>query len=886
MKNGSFLLTVFLLLLQGTPLFSTGKVILLSRQDYYTTEQQGEILVYLSLSGFSGGLDLSLEGETLLTAFPLQEGMNRIPVSLSGLSEGSHPYHCVLKEKRGEVLLDTLVVVKRLPPRLNAVKVDRLRGTLVTGGLPFIPFGFYTYSPVQPTLPEEEVVRGFNMISPYQKITDKTFRQRKAYMDRCAALGMKVNYNLLSVAGGGGVGSKMDVPEDERRERLIREVIAFRDHPALLSWYIADEPVGQGMPPEPLIETYRLIKELDPYHPVTMVFMTPQEAWRYAGAMDIVMADPYPVPNRPVTEVEYVTRMLHKALYPGKPVWIVPQAFGGGEHWRREPTPAEMRVMTWLALINGARGIQYFVRHGLNGFPKAVAAWDECGRIALETAGLTPYFAGGREVSDLKVNNRNIRVRGWMKEGSLVIVCVNTVNRPFPLEVTLPDTLRQDVAEVMFEDRRAAVAGGKIKDMIDAYGRRVFRITTGGTTGDKDTLNMMTGGSFEVLPVAGIPPSCYARVGKDRGSTWFVDARLAHDGSHALRMVTPADEAGATLSFFPAYLEYGHTYRFTLWARGAPREDTWQKRSFLYRLFHKRPPAPFFTVSAGSIIEKEFPLTTGWKKYEMFITPGDTLRPVVRVAVSLTLNTAGTAWFDDLRLVPALMMKTAVAGRGESLRVTLTTPLQEGTIRYDTQGHLPTLSSPLYEGPALLTGDASFVAGVFREGELTGILRQEIAIHRALGYAPRLENLFSARYDGGGYGALTDGLLARAAYKDPCWQGYLEDDLVATIDLGEMTEIHSIGAGFLQKLNVHIHYPRQVSFFVSQDGKNFSLLYYGHPDEPSRSEGPEKLVIRWAERTVQARYVRVIANNIETVPAWAPGAGSKAWLFCDEIIVK
>ena len=101
-----------------------------------------------------------------------------------------------------------------------------------------------------------------------------------------------------------------------------------------------------------------------------------------------------------------------------------------------------------------------------------------------------------------------------------------------------------------------------------------------------------------------------------------------------------------------------------------------------------------------------------------------------------------------------------------------------------------------------------------------------------------------------------------------------------------MTEIRAVEIGFLQQLNVHIHYPRQASFFVSRDGKSFSLLNYGRPEEPSHAEGPEKLVVRWAGSPVSARYVRVIANNVDSVPDWAPGAGSKAWLFCDEIIVR
>ena len=85
----------------------------------------------------------------------------------------------------------------------------------------FFPFGFYCYSPVSPTLPEEEIVKGFNMISPYQTILPETLKERKAYMDRCAELGMKVHYNLLSLSGGGGVDSKIGGPECRRKKTQV-----------------------------------------------------------------------------------------------------------------------------------------------------------------------------------------------------------------------------------------------------------------------------------------------------------------------------------------------------------------------------------------------------------------------------------------------------------------------------------------------------------------------------------------------------------------------------------------------------------------------------------------------------------------------------------------
>src|SRR5665811_1626808 len=168
----------------------------------------------------------------------------------------------------------------------------------------------------------------------------ETLNERKTYMDRCAQLGMKVNHNLLSVSGSGGVGSKIDdITNEEKRKRLIAEIITFRDHPALLGWYVSDEPNGNDISPEQLEEIYRTVREKDPWHPVSIVFMAPfMSSKKYADALDIVMADPYPIPNLPVTIVGETAGQLKTEFKGKRPFWIVPQAFGGGELWGREPT--------------------------------------------------------------------------------------------------------------------------------------------------------------------------------------------------------------------------------------------------------------------------------------------------------------------------------------------------------------------------------------------------------------------------------------------------------------------------------------------------------------------------------------------------------------------
>ena len=87
-------------------------------------------------------------------------------------------------------------------------------------------------------------------------------------------------------------------------------------------------------------------------------------------------------------------------------IWIVPQCFGGGEGSKREPTAREQRVMTYLALLHGARGIQYFIRKPPSSFPKSPEMWAECSTLALEAAELTPEEAAEAAETYKLVNPR------------------------------------------------------------------------------------------------------------------------------------------------------------------------------------------------------------------------------------------------------------------------------------------------------------------------------------------------------------------------------------------------------------------------------------------------------------------------------------------------
>lgn len=631
---------------------------LFSRQSFYSYEKEGEFLIHIPSALLKSHLSLILKiGKDSVASWNGMPGRNILRLTFSlRLAPAVYKAEAFINisgNQRVTYLAKTDLIV--LSYKSNEVKTDRFTGGLIVNKLPFFPFGFYCYSPVYPSLPEEEIVKGFNMISPYQTIRHETLNERKAYMDRCAELGMKVHYNLLSVSGGGGVGSKIEgLSDKDKRERLIDEIKTFRDHPALLGWYISDEPNGTSITPEQMEEIYRTIKENDPWHPVSIVFMSPFIAAKiYTAALDIVMADPYPIPDFPVTMPGKVADQLSNEFRGKRPFWIVPQAFGGGELWSREPTIQEIRSMTWQSIINGATGIQYFVRQGLNYFPKSAATWSECGRMAIEVAELTPWLLSDEETLPVVCYSRNVLITSRLHNGQLVIMAVNKINGPVSFSFRVTGVFN-GTARVLFENRIVPVKSGTITDQLAPFGSDAYLINI---KSEKKTVqvsnsNLIKDEGFEDLSAPGLPSACYARPGGDRGATYFLDTREYYDGNHSLRLITPEDNKSLAIRFFPFWVKAGSSYTISIWAKSDPEQRFFPvSNQGNTRLTGKDQTPQYVEILLGDFGKARFTPEREWKEYVTFVTiPKDTLARF-KTNLILKMPGQGVAWFDQVKVI-------------------------------------------------------------------------------------------------------------------------------------------------------------------------------------------------------------------------------------------
>jgi len=887
-KIPGFLLISWILILYTRSVSAQEGAVFRTRQDYYTTERSGEVMFRFptELRGQKVKLILGLDSRTVVKLDTMAPAdLFRIPLSISGLTPGHHELVAWVEKGQGSIELRT--PLKILPPQANAVKIDRYTGSLIVNDLPWFPFGFYCYSPVQPTLAEEEVVRGFNLMSPYQRINPGTVKEREAYMDRCAALGMKVHYQLISIAGRGGIGSThiSGLSPKDRWDLLHYEVEHFKNHPALLAWYISDEPTGHGASPDTLKKIYEKIKSWDPYHPVTIVFMAPRQARRYAGAMDIVMADPYPIPRGSVIEVGSVTENLHREFRYEKPVWIVPQAFGGSEWWSREPDPGELRAMTYLALVRGATGIQYFVRKAPNGFPKSLVTWSECGKMALEVAEMTPYLLRGEPVPELQSESQGLWINGWELNGNVMVVVVNTRNQPRECRITFPKRCQAVNVEEPFEHRALTVQNDTLTDWIGPLGTQVYRVSSIlPAAGDE---NLLEDPGFEDTHSYGVPARCYILTGNDRGATAFLDTRLAVEGNHSLRVTTPTADEGLGFSFFPVSLNSGQSYRFTIYAR--PDTMSWLpvKKTFWQRLFHINKDTPRnFSIRLGDYANYHFTLKPGWHEYTFYLTIPEGGGGQVKINPQLKLLGQGTAWFDAMSLVEDPVIGYRIDEARKRFTIELATSSEGVQLRYNIDNRLPVSSDPLYFNPFPVDHTAVISTGIFLGDSLLTYTQKSFSVHLAMGREPQYEHPYVARYSAGGRMGLTDGVSGSLNYLDGRWQGFNGQDMAVIIDLDTLTPVHRVTLGSLQVTASWIFAPLSVRVEGSADGTNYRLLGEVSSKTDEHTSGPVREDFKVELKGKPVRFLKIRAVNRKICPDWHRGHGKPAFISVDELTVE
>ena len=160
--------------------------------------------------------------------------------------------------------------------------------------------------------------------------------------------------------------------------------------------------------------------------------------------------------------------------------------------------------------------------------------------------------------------------------------------------------------------------------------------------------------------------------------------------------------------------------------------------------------------------------------------------------------------------------------------------------------------------------------------------------HFAVGATVKSSVPMTSTYSAAGLDGVVDGYRGTIDYRGGDWQGFEGKEIELVIDLGDAKVIKEINAGFLQNIGPRIFLPTRVVFDVSRDGGQFTHLSVVPHSVPLSEAAPSRRYfhVPFDGGGTEARYVRVRINAIGVCPPGHEQAGSPAWVYLDEVIVR
>jgi len=235
-----------------------------------------------------------------------------------------------------------------------------------------------------------------------------------------------------------------------------------------------------------------------------------------------------------------------------------------------------------------------------------------------------------------------------------------------------------------------------------------------------------------------------------------------------------------------------------------------------------------------------------------------------------------------------------------SKKIELACFTKDSEIHYTIDGSEPTVSSPLFTQPFVITKsiklkarsfnkklppseimEASFYKVIVRDSAAPFYLSDGV-IYPTIALKEKVHRLYPAN----GAETLIDGVRGSENFRDGKWIGLQPNSLDALIDFGKEVDIASVKVGFLRNQGSWIFLPELVEFSLSQDGAHYEVVSSQKIEARKQNNNTEIVNVESGHINKRGRYLRVFAKNIGDLPSWHKGYGDQAFIFADEIVIE
>jgi hypothetical protein len=347
---------------------------------------------------------------------------------------------------------------------------------------------------------------------PFKELAENGYNYTKVKAEE-AELDSAHVHQLMAWIVTGSIRSETRSADEERIAQLVNR---FKNHTSLLCWEMEDEPAftwnsaEPHIKPESLIETYQLIKQEDPYHPVITnhgpVNLVSTLA-AYNPSSDIVACDVYPVIphgikpsyalfpdglqgdllNSYISQVGEYADKMKEVVNGSKPVFMVLQAFAWEMLKKEEerdpamikyPSYEESRFMAFNAIVHGATGLLYW---GSNYTPQPSAFISDLNKVTRALAGMQEILAA----DNVELN----MVKKYHEMGYSIDTGIEILTKKFnkyylitvnsdknPVKVSLAGLDKYKNAKVIGEDRSITIKEGELTDHYKPFDVHIYEL--------------------------------------------------------------------------------------------------------------------------------------------------------------------------------------------------------------------------------------------------------------------------------------------------------------------------------------------------------------------------------------------------------------------------
>lgn len=397
-----------------------------------------------SLSGAKGAFSFTgIDGRRMeKSADFLDAASARLTLCVSALAMGVQTVDFVLRDSTGKVLGREKLLFERLRERPQDWRVwfdeDRV---MVVEGRRYFPIGVYCGA--------KKVDEWLKL---FKDIPVNTFHcygvPSLSGLDLCLSNGVRVIPGVNNIYAGSRAGMKKGIRTLEDQRRYVRSrVDPIKNHPAIVAWYLNDEP--RPILAEKMADQQRYFMELDPTRPTCSTFDHPEYVRGFMKGFDILDIDPYPIGRWPVRTVLDWSDLMRSGALSVKPLWLTPQAFswkwfrmGRSMPDARMPTREELGAMVWQGIVAGATGVNFYgPTHFFN--EKNVSTPDEClailGHVVKELRRVSPAIISTEKPICLDSVPSMLRTRTWRLNGESYVLVVNPEATPVKARLKLPE---------------------------------------------------------------------------------------------------------------------------------------------------------------------------------------------------------------------------------------------------------------------------------------------------------------------------------------------------------------------------------------------------------------------------------------------------------------